>query len=273
MGVKRLEDERPYDYAIRVLEKLGQLREGLIIFDNVTDLSELRDWCPKGSTSCSVILTTRMAPRGFPARVMNLIELDPDSAYEMLITRRRDGLEISRDEVQRDALREICRVTGNHPLALELCASRLQSEFIKPSDYLKVIQPDPLGRLSDEVKSEESLGAGTASLAELLRHSYANFDQKLVERYFLLMCCFAPHGINKEIILHAYGEPAEGGEALEQLANFSFIRRELNNSLSLHPLVAQFGRDVQRHREFDYSRKFVDVMLSFLRAHGSHFAS
>ena len=160
----------------------------------------------------------------------------------MLIARRKDGEEISRDKAQRDALKEICRITGNHPLALELCASRLQSEFIKPSDYLKDIQSDPLGRLSDEKKSDASLDAGTASLVEVLHHSYASLDEKLVDPYFLLMCCFAPHGINEELIVQAYEEPGEGGQALDQLANISFIRRELPNTLSLHPLVAQFGR-------------------------------
>jgi tetratricopeptide (TPR) repeat protein len=273
LGVKRLQDERPYDYAIRVLEKLGQLREGLIIFDNVTNLTEFREWCPEGSTSCSVILTARISPRGFPTRVMNLTELDPDSAYELLIARREDGKEISRDKAQREALKELCRITGNHPLALELCASHLQSEFIKPSDYLKDIQPDPLGRLSDEKKSEVSLGAGTASLSEVLRHSYASLDEKLVDPYFLLMCCFAPHGINKDLIVQAYEEPGEGGLALDQLANISFIRRELLNTLSLHPLVAQFGRALQKQKDFDYPGKFAEVMLGFLRAHDNNLAS
>ena len=273
LGVKRLRDEHPSDYANRILEKLRLLRKGLIIFDNVTNFSEFRQWCPTGNASCSVFLTTRMSPRGFPVWVMNLTELDSDSAYELLIARRKDGLKISRDKTQRDALKELCRITGNHPLALELFASHLQSEFIKPSDYLKEIQPDPLGRLSDEKKSGMFLDAGAASLPEVLHHSYTSLDERLVDRYFLLMCCFAPHGINEELIIQAYGKSGEGGRALDQLANISFIRREFSNTLSLHPLVAQFGRDLLKHKDFDYPGKFTEVMLGFLRAHENNLAS
>ena len=267
LGVKRLRDESPSDYASRVLDKLRLLRKGLIIFDNVTNFSEFHEWCPEGSTSCSVILTTRLSPRGFPIRVMNLIELDPNSAFELLIARRRDGPEISNDKAQRDALKELCRITGNHPLALELCASRLESEFVMPSDYLTEIQSNPLGGLSDEKKSNVSFGSEIVRLEEILHHSYASLDEKLVNPYFLLMCCFAPYAINVELIVQAYQMPSEGRRALEQLGNISFVRRELPNTLSMHPLVAQFGRDLQIHQDFEYPAKFIEIMLDFLRTH------
>jgi tetratricopeptide (TPR) repeat protein len=273
LGVVRLQDEHPNDYADRVLDKLRRLRNGLIIFDNVTNFSEFRQWCPEGNTSCSVILTTRLSPRGFSTRVVNLTELDADSAFELLIARRRDGKAISQDKAQRDALKELCRITGNHPLALELCASRLQSEFIKPSDYLKAIRSDLLRQLSGDEKDGVSLDAATASLMEALHHNYASLNEKLVDRYFFLMCCFAPHEINEELIVHAYDELEEGRRALYQLSNISFIRRELPNTLSLHPLVAQFGRDFQKHKGSDYSGKFIEVMLDFLRAHDNNLAS
>lgn len=267
LGMERFRDEHPEDYASRVLEKLRLLRNGLVVFDNVTDFSEFRQWCPTGNRSCSVILTSRVLPRGFAVRVINLTELDADSAYELLTARRMDHGKLN--DAQQDALKEICRITGNHPLALELCASHLQSEFIQPSDYLKEILSDPLGQLSDEM----SLDAGNASLAEILRHSYASLDQKLVDRYFLLMCCFAPYGINEELIVRAYCKPEEGGRALDQLAGISFIRRESsNNTLSLHPLVSQFGRSLQKDKNFDYPGKFTEVMLGFLRAHENNLA-
>jgi tetratricopeptide (TPR) repeat protein len=273
LGVKRLQDEHPNDYAIRVLEKLNQLRKGLIIFDNVTSFSEFRQWCPTGNTSCCVILTTRLSPRGFPARVMNLTELDSDSAYAMLIARRKDRAEIEHDEAQLDALKELCRITGNHPLALELIASRLQSGYIKPTDYLQRLQPDALSRLSDETENDVFFGVRAARLLDVLHDSYASLDKKLVDRYFLLMCCFAPHGVNEELIVHAYGDSAEGREVLERLAAVSLIRRERSSTLVLHPLVAQFGRAMQKAGNVDYSSKFVEVMLGFLRAHENHLIS
>jgi tetratricopeptide (TPR) repeat protein len=273
LGVKRLQDEHPNDYADRVLEKLRLLRNGLIIFDDVKNFSEFRQWCPTGNKSCSVILTTRLSPRGFPARVITLTELDSDSAYEMLIARRKDGAEINRDEEERRALKEICHLTGNHPLALELCASRLQSGYIKPTDYLQRLQPDALSRLSDETENDVFFGAGTSRLLDVLHDSYASLDQKLVDRYFLLMCCFASHGVNEELLVHAYGNSAEGREVLERLAAVSLIRREHPTTLVLHPLVTQFGRALQKTGNVDYPSKFVEVMLGFLRAHENNLAS
>ncbi|MBN2592118.1 MAG: tetratricopeptide repeat protein, partial [Sedimentisphaerales bacterium] len=274
LGVKMFRDERPSDYAKRVLEKLCHLRKGLIIFDNVTDFVEFRQWCPKGNTSCAVFLTTRLSPRGFPAWAMNLIELDAKSAFELLIARREDGEKISQDKVQREALEEICRITGNYPFALDICASRLQRGFTMPADYLKEIRTDPLGRLNAEKKSGILVDVGSPNMTELLRNSYISLDEKLVERYFLLMCCFAPYGINEELIRQAYEMPLEGGEVLDQLAGISFIRRESStNTLSLHPLITQFGRDLRKQKDFDYSEKFVEVILDFLQAHENNIAS
>ena len=271
--VKRFRDEHPRDYAVRVREKLCQLPNGLIIFDNVTDFTEFREWYPQGAQSCSVILTSRMPPRGIHVKTINLTELDSDAAYEMLIARRQDGEEIRANPVQRDALNEICRIIGNHPLALELCASRLQSAFFMPSDYLQFIRPDPLMRLGDENMNDVSIGTGTASLWKIFRNSYASLDEKLVDPYFLLMCCFAPQVINQGHIIQAYGKPDEGVRALDKLANVSFVRREQHNTLSLHPLVAQLGRVLLKDKDFDYPGKFVDVMLGFLRAHDDSLTS
>ena len=136
-------------------------------------------------------------------------------------------------------MKELCHITGNHPLALELFASRLQSEFIKPSDYLKDIQSDPLGRLSDEKKFDVFLDAASASLAEVLHHSYASLDEELVDRYFLLMCCFAPYGINEELIVQAYDDLAKAeGPSISwpifhsSVANFLIRSRSIRLSLS-----------------------------------------
>lgn len=87
------------------------------------------------------------------------------------------------------------------------------------------------------------------------------------------MCCFAPYGINEELILQSYGKRSEGGRALDQLSNVSFIRREHFTRFSLHPLVVQFGRNLRKHKEFDYAGKFIEVMLGFLRAHENNLTS
>ena len=206
LNVNRLAEERPLEYARRVCEKLGQLPRGLLIFDNVSNISEFRQWCPVGNLSASVILTTRKSPRGFAVRVMNLSELDPASAYELIVSRRKDRDILIADDEQREALRTICDLMGNHPLALELCASYLQDEFVKPATFLRDLEKDPLSHLSDY---RDFLGEGDGNLLEVLRRNYESLDRERVDPYFLLMCCFPPQGINPDLIINAYDDPKE----------------------------------------------------------------
>ncbi|MBN1667882.1 MAG: tetratricopeptide repeat protein, partial [Anaerolineales bacterium] len=269
LKLEKLRDERPFDYADRVYEKLNQLSEGLVIFDNVPDddLSEFQQWCPHGNRSCSVILTTRRSPRGFPIRLVNLTELDEDSAYELLLSRRMDREEINRSEEQRQALREICRITGNYPFTLNMCASNLQSEFIKPTDYIKSLQKGFSAQLSGKTKKPASAFIADPKLWALLDSTYANLNRELADPYFLLMCCFATHGIDEGLITQAYGDPDGAKQALDELANYSFIRQEQNKAISVHPLVAQFGRSLHADTAVDYPAKFAEVVIGFLREH------
>jgi hypothetical protein len=177
-NLKRHREERPLDYATRVKDKLGQLDKSLAIFDNVTDIAEFRKWCPEGSRSCSVILTTRKSPRGFGVRVMNLAELDAESAYELIISRREDRAEIEADEKQQRALKKICEIMGNHPLALEQCASYLQSSLDLPTDFLKELgeKENPLSHFANKQYFQIFLGEGEANLLEVLTRNYNSLD-------------------------------------------------------------------------------------------------
>jgi len=267
LNLKRHREERPLDHATRVKDKLGQLNKGLVIFDNVTDIAEFRKWCPEGSRSCSVILTTRKSPHGFPVRVMNLTELDAEAAYELIISRRQDRAEIEADEKQQQALKKICEIMGNHPLALEQCASFLQSSLDLPTDFLKELgeKENALSHFANKQYFQIFLGEGEVNLLDVLTRNYNSLDRKRNDRYFLLMCWFAPHGINNDLIINAYGKANEGKEALQELAENSLIYRETPRTVSLHPLVARFGRSLSKTLNADYHKKFVEVTFEFLK--------
>ena len=265
LGIEKLQEERPLNYAGRVYDKLCQLERGLVVFDNVLDIKEFREWCPVGNRSCAVILTTRKSPRGFPVRVMNLVELDSGSAYELIISRRKNRDNTSEDDAQKLALREICDLMGNYPLALELCASYLQSVVVKPTDLLQDLQDEPLEHLANHPEFREFLNEGEANLLEILSRNYDSLNRKLVDPYFLLLCCFAPRGINVNLIVNAYGDSREGGKALTMLDSHSMIYIESQNLIYLHPLVAQFGKFLQKTISDDYHNKFVDVITGFLQ--------
>ncbi|MBV6505193.1 MAG: hypothetical protein ILNGONEN_00751 [Syntrophorhabdaceae bacterium] len=265
LEIKRLKEEGQLDYAIRVYDRLCTLKKGLVIFDDVTNIPEFRKWCPVGNKSCSVILTTRKSPRGFAVRVMNLTELDANSALNLAISRRRDGDKLSADKEQRQALQKICDIMGNYPLALELCACRLQSEFVQPTEFLRDLESNPLEQLARQEQFQDFIDYGNANVLDLLARSYESLDREITDPYFLLMCWFPPHGMNTDLIRNAYGKPEEGTQALGELFENSLIYRDTEKTVSLHPLIAQFGRSLSKAQSIAFQRKFVEVIIEFLQ--------
>ena len=262
LRIKKLKDERPDEYATRVKDKLSQLKDALVIFDNVIDVQKFRRWCPEGSTSCATILTSRKSVRGFNVHVINLRELDSESAYELIISRREDGLVLSKDEIQRNALLEICEIMGNHPLGLEFCAKYLHSHIVKPVQFLNEIRKDVF---TIEPHFQPSIGEGDATLLEILKLSYEKMNRELVDPYFLLMVWFPPHGINIDLLISAYSKTAEGSKALDELSDYNFIYFEREQNLVyIHPLVVQFGRAIQKSEKSTYQTLFSETILKFL---------
>jgi tetratricopeptide (TPR) repeat protein len=266
LQVKKLREEHPRDYARKVHSRLCHLRNGLLIFDNVSDFSEFQEWCPKGNQSCSVILTTRKKPRGFAVKVMSLTELDVETACQLIISRREDRAQIIEDKEQYQAIRKICEKLGNHPLALEQCASYLQSNIVQPTKIFHELEHEknPLTSLEKE-KYKIFLDQGAANTLQVLKKNYDSLNRNRIDPYFLLMCLFAPHGINIELITDAYGKKDEGREALEELERNSLIYGESKVVVSLHPLVGQYGRILSRTEKFDYHKKFVELVVDFLQ--------
>ena len=265
LKIKRLKEERPLEYATRVYNRLCRLDKGLVIFDNIIDLKEFRKWCPVGSGSCSVILTTRKSPRGFAVRVMNLTEIDADSAYQLIISRRKSHDKISIDKTQQKALREICEIMGNHPLGLELCACYLQSVIVKPTEFLSELKKDVFASVAIGDQFENFIGDGNTNLLDVLRLNYESLNRKIVDPYFFLMCWFATHSINIDLIINAYDDKNEGRAALKELNENSLIYIESNDFFSLHPLVVQYGRSLQKTMDTDYRKKIADIVIEYLK--------
>ena len=209
---------------------------------------------------------------GFKVRVMNLLDLDSEAAYDLVLSRRPDRDKIIENETQRTALKQICEIMGNHPLALELCASYLQGGFVDPKDLLEDLEEgNPVDYMSSSTEFQELRLAGEATLLQMLSKNYHKLEPGIVESYFLLMCCFAPYGINTGLIINAYDDPGGGRRALGELAKYSLIHRENygenNDRTYLHPLVAQYGRSLEKTKSKDYSKKFVEVVAGFLEKH------
>jgi len=271
LGIEKLTDERPNEYATRVKNKLNELGNGLLIFDNVIDIDEFRKWCPESNRSCAIILTTRKSLRGHNVHVINLRELDTKSAFELIISRREDGPALSNDTLQKNALQEICNIMGNHPLGLEFCAKYLQTHIVKPVQFLYEIKKDVF---IIEPHFKPFIGEGDATLLEILKLSYEKMKKELVEPYFLFMVWFPPHGINIDLLVNAYDNAEEGSKALDELAdnNFIYFERELN-LVYLHPLVVQFGRAIQKSEKGVYQALFSETILKFLNQNKNNLTS
>jgi tetratricopeptide (TPR) repeat protein len=264
MGIGRPSKQRPVDYALRVKEKLDRFENGLVIFDNVTDINEFTYWCPSGGNSCSVILTTRTSISGFTVKNLGIMELDPESAYALIISRRDNPDKLAADSDQMIALKDICHCLGNHPLALNLCSIYLQDSFSDPIKLRNELALDPFGFVTKPDDFKRFLVDGNENLLNMLTLQYkAIKNREIIDNYFYLLCWFAPHQIDPKMIISSHINSSEWYDALSELKRNSLIQHE-NDHIVLHPLVAQFGISWQQKEGNSAHEKFIKLVCDFV---------
>ena len=261
-------NESKQDFAKRVKARLENMPDSLLIFDDITDLKTFSMWLPEGPQSCSILLTTRLVPLGSRIQVLSLKELDSNSALQLLLSRKKD-LGEKQEEV--DAAREICKLIGNLPLALELCACYLQAEagtsaknYLKELEKIKPLSHEALqGGLKNVVTTEDTNIFSCFSL------SYERLDRQRINPYFYLMSWFAPESINPKFIEEAYNKLSDSQFALRELAANSLLSKGASDRIGLHPTVIDFAKilqdkDPQLTGKKLYERHFVRIMTNFI---------
>ncbi|MEU4442435.1 BTAD domain-containing putative transcriptional regulator [Actinosynnema sp. NPDC050801] len=150
------EDERAEMYRQLVARK-----RMLVVLDDAATERQVRALLP-GSSSCSVVVTSRTRLTGLPGvRVLEIDVLDHDDALGMLAT------VVGRDRVDAEpaAATALIRLVGSLPLALRIVAARLAA---RPNWSLAWM----LERLSDERRRLDELAHGEMMVRASLALTY-----------------------------------------------------------------------------------------------------
>ncbi len=168
-------------------------------------------------------------PPGFPllvtarqrypmARIHSLLELDDADALELLEYYADAAFS---DPRQQDAARDLCRLLGNHPFALEIAGKKLKSEMEtpRPSVLIKAIRDAPHQMNVPENYNQRERG----SLKDLLDSSYHALDP--ASQKVILACgVFFATQITSELLALYLGAPAELDSSLKRLVTSGLLR-------------------------------------------------
>jgi transcriptional regulator with XRE-family HTH domain len=137
-------DQQDQDRMVEEVKHwLNDHYDWLLILDNMEDLSILNDFIPPGSKG-SVLLTTRtQSTRTFAHRI-NLEQMEPDEGA-LLLLRRAVRIECdapleAAPAADRSAAREISRIMGGLPLALDQAGAYIEETACSLWDYLERYQ-------------------------------------------------------------------------------------------------------------------------------------
>jgi len=189
---KRQEDEPPAQLAARIAAYLGA-RPSLILFDNFETLAadqELLDWLARLRPPMRVLITSRESIPGLGFQFQTP-ELSLEEAAELFERRATAARWDGRD---RDQVRPLCVLVGNHPLSIELLAAlaasgigmeRLANRVRKGLAILAVDGPSPLSPRHRSILacfrlSFDQLTGPTRELAMRLAHLPAGSDAQLI---------------------------------------------------------------------------------------------
>jgi|SRR5579875_235828 transcriptional regulator with XRE-family HTH domain len=122
---------------------LNDNQNWLLILDNIDDLSILNDFIPHGSRG-AILLTTRTQSTRTFAHCINLEQMEPDEGALLLLRRSvRIECDASLEDAppaDRGMAREISRMMGGLPLALDQAGAYIEETACSLSDYLERYQ-------------------------------------------------------------------------------------------------------------------------------------
>jgi tetratricopeptide (TPR) repeat protein len=130
------------------VRRLKTFSDCLIIFDNVEQLADIREYLPEPDANPHIILTSRAPQEGFTSIDLSL--LSPELSRELLyLESGRHNTDFSPKE--EDAAQAIINELGRLPLAIELAGAYLkQRKTLMFSDYLAILKKNPISVLPQQ---------------------------------------------------------------------------------------------------------------------------
>ncbi len=254
---------------------LQQHERWLVVFDNVEDITRVKPFLPPAGQG-HILITTRAQATG---SVAVPCEIEPMELQEGALFLLRRVKLLSPDqsldqagEREREAAREITRLFGGHPLALDQAGAYLEETGQSLLDYLALYrrrQAALLDRRGDASTDHPDSVMMTFALA------FAGVERTRPDAAALLRFCafLHPDALPEELLMRGAlsfdpafqgmaRDPFELDAALAVLRRYSLIRRNpTTKTVSIHRLV----QDVLRsNMEREGQRHWAEIAVSTL---------
>jgi tetratricopeptide (TPR) repeat protein len=240
-----------------LLRSLVAGRRLLILLDNVSQLSQIRDVMP-GTPECAVVITSRVRLEELPLSAQLTLEVfDDDEALDLL--RRGVGAQrVSAEPADALALVTAC---DRLPLAIRIVASRLAA---RPRRSLHSMAE----RLADEWTRIAELRAGSFAVEAAFEVGFRQLSETQA-RDFVLLAAVAGVEFTLPEAAAVLGEgPAEAEMRTEALVDAAMLNEPYLGRFRSHTLLHSFalGRDRDRAAE----GAGLDRLLAYLLATARH---
>ncbi|MFF7231775.1 BTAD domain-containing putative transcriptional regulator [Streptomyces sioyaensis] len=204
-------------------------RRLLLVLDNAVSAAQLQPLLPNSSESLVIVTSRRRLPDLDGAVSLSPGMLSPTDSIELL----EGVLGSSRVRSEIDQAHRIAELCGFLPLALRICAARLQHRTHRSLEQLAE-------RLAEQSRTVEELSSGERSLGASLRTSYEALDADHRTALTLLGSLPGP-----DFDSHSAAAILERGlvdteSILEGLLDVHLLEQRTSNRYSFHDLVRAF---------------------------------
>lgn len=240
LGV-RVPEEDSAAALVRLRQRLNARTEpGLIVFDNVADVTAVREHIPSGGATQVVLTSTLVAAERLGRRVP-VDTFEPDIAVRFL--EQVTGLH---DE---PGARRVAAELGFLPLALAQAGARIRGAERSYDRYLRRLTGVPVERYLKRPR-DDPYPRGAAEAILLALDSVHWNDQPDVRRLLGMLAVLSPDGVSRDLLADE-GESDDLGDALEQLFEASIIEYagDTGDAITMHRLVQRVIRDRSRADE------------------------
>jgi tetratricopeptide (TPR) repeat protein len=260
-----LPDEGELDVKIRYCWQNWLAGNVLIIFDDVRDYQQIRDYLPpQEDKRFQVLITTRKEYLSATIATFRVEVLKEKDALDLL----RSYLEDNRIDTQIEAAKLLCQDLGYLPLALELVArllkrrqdwkiSKIRQKLAEKGLDEPILAKNP--KFDTEMTGERGLKAAfNLSWEEL----HSEPEAQILALYLSL---FALAPFPKGMILDLF--PDEDGDTVEEwltdsLVHLSLVQDNRDGWYEIHPLLRRYFRDkleASPHAE-PAKRRYCEIM-------------
>ncbi len=236
------EFDKPENQLIVARQKVKNLKDALLVFDNVNDYADIEPYLPKPDNNTHILATSReKLPK---LKSVELFTLNREASRKLIVETAERQPEVDADK---DALEKILDILDGLPLALEMAGAYLREVTLCSwQEYLDLLQKKPEAAF-DEAFIAGSFTGHDEGVYRTLRVSDRLLDKTPYLREILDILTWSgtsSMGISLLSVMLAVSGKTEIMRALSQAVNLRLIKLEAGSDrYSIHRLLAKVRRE------------------------------